>query len=134
MNRREFFQKIKEDYFNDLTCEFKDFKEMVCGVMPVFGVLEIEYVRVSDHEKVIIFKDIDEAMFVIGPEGSNVTLEDLEDLDMSGQIMKITMDGENVIHLVEHGVRMFTPANKDTVLFLGSIIGKKLLNIDEGLN
>jgi hypothetical protein len=131
MKRREFFEKIKEDYFNDLTCEFKDFKEMVCGVLPVFGVLEIEYNRVSDHEKIIIFKDVDEAMFVIGPEGYDVTLEDL---DMSGQVMKITMDGENVIHLVEHGVRMFTPANKDTVLFLGSIIGKKLLNIDEGLS
>ena len=130
MKRRDFFEKIKEDYFNDLTCEFKDFKEMVCGVMPVFGVLEVEYNRISDHEKVIIFKDIDEAMFVIGPDGYDVTLEDL---DMSGQVMKITMDGENVIHLVEHGVRMFTPANKDTVLFLGSIIGKKLLNIDEGL-
>jgi hypothetical protein len=131
MKRREFFEKIKEDYFNGLTCEFKDFKEMVCGVMPVFGVLEVEYNRISDHEKVIIFKDIDEAMFVIGPEGCDVTLKDL---DMSGQIIKITMDGENVIHLVEHGVRMFTPANKDTVLFLGSIIGKKLLNIDEGLS
>jgi hypothetical protein len=131
MKRRDFFEKIKEDYFNDLTCEFKDFKEMVCGVMPVFGVLEVEYNRISDHEKVIIFKDIDEAMFVIGPDGYDVTLEDL---DMSGQVMKITMDGENVIHLVEHGVRMFTPANKDTVLFLGSIIGKKLLNIDEGLS
>jgi hypothetical protein len=131
MKRREFFQKIKEDYFKDLTCEFKDFKEMVCGIMPVFGTLEIEYNRVSDHEKIIIFKDIAEAMFVIGPEGHDVTLEDL---DMSGQIMKITMDGENVIHLVEHGIRMFTPANKDTVLFLGSIIGKKLLNIDEGLD
>jgi hypothetical protein len=131
MKRREFFEKIKEDYFKDLTCEFKDFKEMICGVMPVFGVLEIEYVRISDHEKVIIFKDIDEAVFVIGPDGYDVTLEDL---DMSGQIMKITMDGENVIHLVEHGIRIFNPANKDTVLFLGSIIGKKLLNIDEGLD
>ena len=131
MERRIFFEQIKNSYFENLSSDFKEFKDTICAVMPVFGTVEIEYIRISEYEKIMIFKDIGEAMFVVGPEGYDVTLEDL---DMSGMILKITMDGENVIHLVEHGIRMFTPANKDIVLFLGSIIGKKLLNIDEGLN
>jgi hypothetical protein len=131
MKKQEFFEHIECDYFKKLGCDFGDFKEMVSVIMPVFGVLKVDYERKSENEKIIIFKDVDQAMFVLVEDGYEIKEEDM---DMTSNIMKIILDKEDVIKIVEHGIKIFTPANKDTVLFLGSIIGKKLLNIDEGLS
>jgi hypothetical protein len=123
MERKIFFNKIKEDFFEKLECSFEGFKDMVCGAMPVFGKLETDIIELQTG-KIIIFRDIDHAMFTIAPEGYEPTEEDL---DMSGTIMTLTLDTENEIKTVEHGVRLFTPANKEAVLFLSSIIGKRII-------
>lgn len=123
MDKKEFFEKIKETYFEELTCDFEDFKTMLYGAIPVFGELETKITEKED-EKIIVFRDIDSADAAFVSEGYKL---DESDLDMSGTIMTLTLDKDNVIKLVENNAGgLFTKANKDIVLFLGSLIGKKI--------
>ena len=122
MERKIFFNKIREGYFEKLKCDFEQFKDMVCGAMPVFGRLETDIIELKSG-KMIVFRDIDYAMFSIGPVGYEPTEEDL---DMSGTIMTLTLNTKNEILLVEHRIKLFTTANKESVLFLGSLIGKTI--------
>lgn len=122
MERKIFFERIRDDYFSKLECNFEGLKEMISGAMPVFGMLETDIIPLKNR-KMIVFKDIHHAMFSIAPEGYEVTEEDT---DMSGTILSLTLNNDNIIDLVDHGIKMFTPANKETVLFLGGLIGKKI--------
>jgi hypothetical protein len=124
MERQEFFNAIKDGYFEDLTTDFVGLMEMINGALPVFGTLATEVTEKEDGGKKITFIDVDEAQFVVTPEGVNV--DDIN-TDMSTTLMTLHLDKNHVIRIVEgHGFHMFTPANKKHVLFVSSLIGKEV--------
>lgn len=126
MDRKEFFEAIKDDFFdNDLVVDFESFKDMLRAAVPVFGVLATETIEKEDGGKQIKFIDIDEADFVIAPEG----VTDIEDVDtdMTTTILTLHLNEANVITIVEHGFGIFTPANKEKVLLYASFIGKEMV-------
>jgi hypothetical protein len=131
MSRNEFFHAIAESFFKDLETDLDGLKDMIRGALPVFGTLETEITEKEDGGKYIRFIDRDEAQFVIVGEG--VSQEDLNDLDtdMSCVVIGLHLDEENKITIVEHTMKIFTRANKNSVLLCASLIGKKIL-FDEG--
>lgn len=122
MDRDIFYEKIKDGYFDSLSATLENFESMVNGAMQIFGRLETEVIDLQSG-KIITFKDIDHAMFSIGPVGYEPTEEEM---DMSGTVMTLRLDKDGFIQTVEHGLKLFTPANKAMILFLGSIIGKQI--------
>lgn len=126
MSRDEFFHAIAKDFFKDLTTDFDGLKSMIQGALPVFGELETEIEDKEDGGKKITFIDRDEAQIVMVGEG--VDPEDLDDIDtdMSTTVATLHLNKEDRISIVEHSMHMFTPANKNNVLFLASLIGKKV--------
>ncbi len=103
MNRKEFFDYTCEVFFEELTSDFEGFKEMVSGVLPVFGTLET-FVDTEEGETVISFFDNDE-------EGLTA-------------ILVLLLGEKNEIVAVEHKMELFTQANKEIVLFAASLVGK----------
>lgn len=125
MDRKDFFKAVANDYFESRTVQFDGFTEMIKGVMPVFGELKTEITEQDgSRKKTIVFVDIDEADAVFAPAGYTPSKEDL---DMSTVLLKLTINTDGVIEIVEHGLGIFTPANKDLILFFGSLIGKIIL-------
>lgn len=123
MKRSEFFEAIKDDFFNERTADFESFKSMVNGAMPVFGTLETT-LEDNENGKIITFIDNDKADLVISDADINV---DEVETDMSTILMKLTLNKDGVIETVSHGIHgLFTPANKEKVLLLASFIGKKI--------
>lgn len=123
MNRNEFYEQIKNDFFTNGTFDFEGFKSMVTSALPIFGELETEITPNEDGSKTVIFFDVDEAQVVIAPEG--VSMGDI-DTRMTTRALTLHLDENDVISLVEHGFGIFTPANKENVLLLASFIGKKI--------
>jgi hypothetical protein len=122
MDREIFYEKIKDGYFESLSATLENFESMVNSAMQIFGKMETEVIELQTG-KIITFRDIDHAMFSIGPVGYEPTEEEM---DMSGTVMTLRLDKDGMIQTVEHGLRLFTPANKVMVLFLGSLIGKQI--------
>lgn len=127
INRNEFFHAITESFFKDLTTDFTGLCEMINGALPVFGMLAVKVEDMEDGDKRITFIDKDDADFVITGEG--VSQEELDDLDtdMTTTVVTLYLDKEDKISIVDHSMNLFTPANKNHVLFLASLIGKKVL-------
>lgn len=123
LDRKAFFEQIKDGFFNDLSADFESFKSMISAAAPVFGRLETEIKEKEDGGKTVTFIDVDEADMVLAPEGVE---EDEIDTDMSTIVMTIHLNEDNVIKIVEHSFGIFTPANKDQVLLYASLIGKKI--------
>jgi len=96
---------------NDMTIEFEGLRKMIKEAMPILGYLDTE---TSEHEgnKTINFRDYH---------------RDEMNWDMATPLCKLTLDAEGTIQLVEHGLTVFNATNKNVVLFLSSLIGKKLI-------
>lgn len=122
-NKQDFYEYIKASFFTDLTINFEAFKESMIHALPIFGELEVDIIPNEDGTKTVIFFDVDEAQFVLAPEG--VTMGDV-DTRMTTRALTLHLDEEDVITIVEHGFNIFTPANKDKVLLFASFIGKKI--------
>ncbi|QST02555.1 hypothetical protein IMZ31_24200 (plasmid) [Pontibacillus sp. ALD_SL1] len=123
MNREQFFEAIKDGFFKEQKADLEGFKQMVKGALPVFGTLETTITDLSDG-KTITFIDRSEADMIYAPEG--VDAEDVN-TDMSSVIMELNVDTEGVIKTVSHGIQgLFTPSNKESVLLLASLVGKKI--------
>lgn len=122
MTKKEFYDKIRDTYFDEGTCSLEEFKKMLSSAMPVFGELETK-IEENEKEIVITFIDRDEADEDFVPEEEGLTREDF---DMSCIIITLYLGKDGTIKIVEHYLGIFTTANKDAVLFLGSLIGKKI--------
>lgn len=123
MERTEFFEHIRDDFFSDLSADFEGFKSMIASALPVFGELKTEIIDKKNDWKSIRFIDVDEADLVFTPEGVDPSEVNT---DMTTTITTLHLDENNVIKAVEHGFGLFTPANKNHVLLLASFIGKKI--------
>lgn len=125
MTKKEFYKKIAEGYFDELSVSLDDFCEMLKGVYPVFGVLKTEMEDKENGYIEITFIDDDKADAVFS---NNPDLEvDESLLDMSTVILKLTLSKEGVITTISHGIHLLTPVNKENILFLGSLINKKII-------
>jgi hypothetical protein len=122
MDREDFFNAIKDDFFKELTMNIEDFKATLPGVIPIFGELETEILEKA-RGKAIRFIDRDDAQIVLAPEGIDL---DEVDTDMSTVALVVHLDKDDIITMVEHSFGIFTPANKSEVLFYASLIGKKI--------
>lgn len=123
MTRQDFYNAIRDDFFENRTADFELFKSMVRGAAPIFGELKVEITEKEDGGKKIEFIDVDEAQFVLAPEGVDT---DEVDTSMTTTALIIHLDKENVIQVVEHGFKIFTRANKSSVLLYAGLIGKKI--------
>jgi hypothetical protein len=123
MDRKEFYEHIKNDFFIERTANIEAFKIMVTSAAPVFGKLETEIEGKENGGRVIRFIDRDEADIVMAPEGVDTSEVNT---DMSTVVMTLHLDEEDTIVVVEHGFKIFTRANKEQVLLYSSLIGKKI--------
>jgi|GEM_PF-6474041 len=123
MDKKVFFNEIKDNYFISQSCNLEDFKTMVCSVLPIFGELKTT-IAIDENEKIITFIDVDEADISFAPEDLVLTKEDL---DMTAIVFRLVINSKGVIIMVEHNMDIFTCINKEFVLFLSSIIGNKIL-------
>lgn len=124
MERKEFFEAIKDSFFEEKSVDFEGFKSMIRGAMPVFGTLGVEVKDEGEDEKIITFIDNDEADMIMGSEEVNINEVNT---DMSTVLMELSLNSDGVIKTVSHGIGgFFTPTNKEQVLLLASLIGKKI--------
>lgn len=123
MERKDFFNAIKDGFFEELSVDLNSFKGMIQGAMPIFGTLETNIENNEDGGKTITFIDNHKADIIIGNTEANI---DDVDTDMSTTVMQLTLNGNGVIGTVSHSMRLFTRANKEQVLLLASFIGKKI--------
>jgi hypothetical protein len=124
MDKKEFYDRIKDVYFEDIEISFQNLKDMVCSCMPIFGKLEV---RIDDDEenefKVIYFHDIDSADCMFAPEGYEIKTEDT---NMNSIALELTINKQNIIQIINSSFLIITQANKYLILFLGSLIGKSI--------
>ena len=110
MNKQDFFNLVRDGYYEKQKIDIDEFCDMYSSISPIFGILKTEIEKLEDNTTKITF--IDE--------------EINEVIDISSISMVIYLDEKNIVKAVEHGISIFTPANKDLVLFYGSLIGKKI--------
>lgn len=123
MDRYDFYEHIRDNFFNNLTADFEKFKQMIIASAPIFGTLRVDITETEEGGKVISFIDVDEADAVFAPEGVDV---DEINVDMTVTVVTLHLSTDNIIEVVEHGFNLFTPKNKDNVLLYASLIGKKI--------
>lgn len=107
MNKQGFFNLVKDNYYENQETTLAEFCEMYNYIAPIFGTLKTETEKSNNSTK-IIFIDED---------------------DTSTVSMIMYLDKDNIIKTIEHGLSIFTPANKDLILFYGSLIGKKIKDV-----
>ncbi|MED2737584.1 hypothetical protein [Bacillus toyonensis] len=123
MERKDFFNAIRDSFFEELSVDLDSFKGMIQGAMPIFGSLESITEDNEDGGKTITFIDKHKADIIIGNKETDI---DDVDTDMSTIVMQLTLNENGVIGTVSHSMGLFTRANKDQVLLLASFIGKKI--------
>ncbi|WP_088362363.1 hypothetical protein [Bacillus cereus] len=123
MGRKEFFNAIRDGFYEELSVDLNGFKGMIQDAMPIFGTLETVIEDNEDGGKTITFTDKHKADIIIGTKETNI---DDVNTDMSTIVMQITLNENGVIGTVSNSMRLFTRANKDQVLLLASFIGKKI--------
>lgn len=122
MTKKEFFDEIKNGYYELQTASLESFCEMYKFVAPIFGKLEVEIEKLEDGTSKLTFIDRDIYDFRINSNGEKVE----EPVDMSSVSMVLYLDADGIVKTVEHGISIFTPANKDLVLFYGGLIEKRI--------
>lgn len=105
MDKQDFFNTVKDNYYKNQEITFTELYEMYKCIAPIFGTLRTEIEKSNDNTKIIFVDD---------------------DSDISTVSMTLYLNKKNIIEAVEHGLSIFTPANKDLILFYGSLIGKKI--------
>lgn len=96
---------MKDNYYKNQETTLAELCEMYNYIAPIFGTLRTEIEKSNGNTK-IIFVDDDDGVSTVS--------------------MTLYLDRKNIIEAVEHGLSIFTPANKDLILFYGSLIGKKI--------
>lgn len=110
MKENGIIQKVKNSYFDDLPIQLEEVKKMLKEVMPVEGYVDSESFE-KDGVMTFVFKDY-----------YNEDKWDVADL-----LCKLTVSPEGIIQVVEHDIPpLFNDINKRIILFLSSLVGKKL--------
>lgn len=122
MNRKEFFNKVKNEYYETQSISLENFCKTYKKVAPIFGELEVKTEKLEDGEIKLIFIDKDEYDFAVNSNGEIKN----NYIDMSSVSMVLYLDKNGVVKTVENSITIFTPANKDLVLFCGSLIEKRI--------
>lgn len=126
LNKKGFYEQILNTFFDELTCDFNDLKSMIKRIIPIFGELKTNIIE-EDNDIKIEFIDKYNADIYFASD--NYELSE-EDMDMTSIALILYVDKiEKRIRAVDHNMDIFTPANKESVLFLTSIINKKVENI-----
>lgn len=123
LTKKKFFERVAKDYFDDFTMNINDLSETIKSVAPIFGKLEVNIEELENGNKRVGFIDKDVADVVISSKSEEV---DEKELDMSTRVLALTIDSNNSVKTVEHGISFLTPANKELILFFGCLINKKL--------
>lgn len=124
LEKQEFFKKICEDFFEELTINKDGLIDFVRKAFIAFGDVEIkDEVIDEDGDIVLRFIDNDTADIVCAPKGTDLSQVNT---DMSSTLCKIYIDAKGVICGIYHGFKYFTPANKENVLMASFMIGKKV--------
>lgn len=115
MPENRFIQKVRESYFEVLTINIEELKKMLKEVMPVEGYVDAEPIK-EDGVMTFVFKDY-----------YNEDKWDSADL-----LCKLSVNSDEIIQVVEHDIpSYFNAENKKIILFLSSLVGKKLNSIAE---
>lgn len=110
MAENSFIQKVKESYFEILPIKLDELKKMLKEVMPVEGYVDAEIIE-EDGVMTFVLKDY-----------YNEDKWDTADL-----LCKLTINSEGIIKIVEHDIPSYlTDKNKRIILFLSSLVGKRL--------
>jgi hypothetical protein len=110
MVENSFIQKVKESYFEVLTIKLDELKKMLKEVMPVHGYVDAEIIE-EDGVISFVLKDY-----------YNEDKWDAADL-----LCKLIINTDGVIQRVENDLpSYFNDENKKIILFLSSLVGKKL--------
>lgn len=110
MADNSFIQKVKESYFEVLTIKLDNLKKMLKEVMPVEGYVDAEMIE-EDGVMTFVLKDY-----------YNEGKWDAADL-----LCKLSINSDGIIQVVEHDIpSYFNDKNKKIILFLSSLVGKKL--------
>lgn len=113
MNKQDFFNLVRDGYYEKQETTLEEFCEMYRYIIPIGGILKTKVELLEEDNTTTKITFIDEDI-------------DNDNNDMSGISMIIYLDENNIIKTIEHGLSIFTPANKDLVLFYGSLIGKEI--------
>lgn len=124
-SKQNFFKQVAEDYFEKREVSLENFCKMVQKVCPVFGTLKTEIKECDNSDKEITFSDEYIANMIIS--NKPIKNDNLEDIKETSTILQIILDSEGRIKFISHGIPFFTSANKGLVLFLGSLIDKKII-------
>ncbi|MBC2724074.1 MAG: hypothetical protein HGJ98_02155 [Desulfosporosinus sp.] len=110
MTENSFIQKVIDSYFEELTIELDELKNMLKEVMPVEGYVDSEMFE-EDGVMTFVLKDY-----------YNEDKWDAADL-----LCKLKINSEGIIQVVEHDIpQFFNDINKKIVLFLSGLVGKTL--------
>ena len=110
MNENNFIQKVNESYFEVLTIKLDKLKKILKEVMPVEGYVDAEMIE-EDGVMTCILKDY-----------YNENKWDVADF-----LCKLSINSDGIIQVVEHDMPSYVnDKNKEIVLFLSSLVGKKL--------
>lgn len=123
--RKNFFERVASDYFNQTGCSLEAFESMLKTVFPVFGTLVHEINAMEDGYQ-LTFIDHHLCTNLLDANGEKNYLEENERFDQSTQLCVLHLNQEKVIQTVEHSIQLITPANKEMLLFYGNLVGKSL--------
>lgn len=123
MSEKEFYKNILENFFEELEWNIDEFARMVKYPLHIFGEVGYE-VNEIENGKLIKILDIDEADYYIAPKDADIKREDV---CMVTVALKFEIDKNGYITIIYTNTGMFTRANKEAMLFVSSLIGKKIV-------
>ena len=124
MDRKDFFNLVKDDYYNDnASTTLTNFCKMYESVTPVFGTLKTKIEKQEHNVTKVTLIDEDISDYCIDANGNRVD----EAVDMSTISLIMYLNEDNIVIAIENKTPMFTNANKNLVLFYGGLIGKQIL-------
>jgi len=110
MPENSFIIDVKDSYFEEKTIELEELKKNLKEVMPVEGYVDSEMIA-KDGVMTFVFKDY----------------YNEDKWDVADFLCKLSINSEGIIQVVEHDMPPFyNKKNKNIVLFLASLVGKKL--------
>ena len=122
MTKKEFLNEIRDGYYELQTATLENFCQMFKKVHPIFGEQKTKIEKIEDGSTKISFIDEDIYDSCIDAKGEEIN----EVVDMSTVALTLYINEDNVVNTIEHGLSIFTPANKDLILFYGSLVGKRI--------
>lgn len=136
MNRKDFFNKIADSYYTKEEITLEDLTTTIKRVMPVFGEIDLELSRSSSGYE-LKYLDVDDVTHIFKTDKNSdkmieveLTAEERKLYSTTTRIIELDLNIEGEVTSASCGINgLFTKANKDLVLFTGSLIGKTITNL-----